>query len=119
VRVRGSSGERSYGSRVTVRVSFTSVPRFASEDRIEELLDAFDGLPNLVVRAEDDVVAVSFDVEASLGDGLVEAERVVGERLEKAGVTMPYLQASTSRLCGSARDVVSGGGDGRRDAEHD
>jgi hypothetical protein len=80
------------------RVDFTSKPNLATDEKLDELRAALDGLRDLrVARGDEDVIAVSFKVDASsLGEAVSVGERELAQRMEAAGIDFPYTWAGAT-----------------------
>ena len=80
------------------RVDFTSKPKLATDEKLDELRAALDGLRDLgVARGDEDVITVSFEVAASsLGEAVSVGERELGQRMEAAGIDFPYTCAGAT-----------------------
>jgi hypothetical protein len=71
------------------RVDVTSEPKLATDEKLDEVRTALEGLRNLgVARGDEDVIVVSFEVDAmSLGEAVTIGERELSQRIEAAGST--------------------------------
>jgi hypothetical protein len=87
----------------TIRVDITSEPKLASDQKkLEAIRDALTDLKNVGVKqGDEDVVVVSFDVEANgLGEAVSKGEQQLDDALKAAGVEMRYLAAGATGWAG-------------------
>jgi hypothetical protein len=80
------------------RVDITSEPKLATDEKLDEVRAALDGLRSLgVTRGDEDVIVVSFEIDAtSLGEAVSIAERELSQRSEAAGIDFPYFAAGAT-----------------------